>query len=145
MHDFLLALSPTLPTTFTAWFHLTALALAGSVKVFRGSIMQQRARRIDLFGWSIILFDYIFGVALLIGTLWAFYPRLQTEWFDLIVTGALVSVTVWQGLNVWSAPDHRINRAMTQNVPVNENGIPITGDRRQYVRREADRKELVQE
>lgn len=142
MHDILGALSPQLPTTGTAWFHLIAIALAGAVKVFRGSVMHKRARRIDFFGWSIILFDYVFGAVLLIGTLWALCPQLHEEWLDLLATGALVSVAVWQGYTVYAAPDHRINRAMTQNVPVNEYGTPITGDRRKTVRREADRQKV---
>lgn len=142
MHDILAALSPTLPTNTTAWFHLIALALAGWVKIFRGSVMHQRARRIDFFGWSIILFDYIFGAVLLIATMWALYPTSHNEVVDIIATAALVAVAIWQGYTVYAAPDHRINRAMTNTVPVNEHGIPIEGDRRKAVRRESDRQKV---
>ena len=142
VHDILDALTPQLPTTFISWLHILALALAGAVKVFRGAVMQQRARRIDLFGWSIISFDYVFGTALLVGTLWTFYPRLHTEYLDLFVTLTLVSVTLWQGFTVWSAPDHRIDRALTLRTPVREDGTYIGDERRQVVRREADKQML---
>lgn len=112
MHDFLGAFSPHLPTTMTAWFHVLALAVAGFVKLYRGSVMRRRAIRIDTFGWSIIMFDYVFGSALVIGTVWAFYPQLHTEWFDILTTGALVGVAVWQGFMVHWAPNLRLDLAM---------------------------------
>lgn len=87
--------------------------------------MHERARRIDFFGWSIILFDYVFGGVLLIGTLWVFYPGLRTEAFDLLITAALATVALWQGYTVWRAPVHRIDRAIS-----NPDDVPPDGDRR---------------
>lgn len=112
VHDILGALSPQLPTTFFVWYHLLALTVVGVVKLLRGSVMNRRARRIDFFGWSIIMFDYIFGAGLVLATVWAFYPALHTVTFDYAVTTAVLLVSFWQLYTVASAPVHRIDRAM---------------------------------
>jgi hypothetical protein len=143
-------LSPTLPTTLITWFHIVALALVGSVKLFRGIVMQRRARVIDFFGWSIIMFDYVFGTALIIGTLWSFYPGAHHRWFDLMTTGALVIVAIWQGYTIFTASENRLDRALvsTQELTLGEmepgweNGNNIE-ERRKGPRRESDKQMLA--
>jgi polyferredoxin len=133
MNDLLNALQPSYPPSTTEWLHVLAIALAGAVKVFRGSVMHRRARRIDFFGWSIISFDYVFGAVLLIGAMWAFYPHLHTKWFDLSITITLLAVTLWQGYTVYSAPVHRIDRAISPQATTE--WTPEDGERRSGVDR----------
>lgn len=132
-------LAPTFPPSVSSWYHIIAIAVTGAVKVRRGNRMRTQARRIDLFGWSIILFDLVFGGALVLAVVWAFYPILDQRWFDLAVTTAILAVALLQAYTMEIATPHRISLAMSKAPALREDGTPIGEERRQQVRRQADR------
>jgi len=115
---------PNWPVGFDAWLSLLTLINVGQMKIYRGCVMEVRARMIDQLGWSIILFDLVFGILFMLAAIWTLYPELMfTTWmnrFDLI---ALNLITAWQTILIHRATTRRIQRSVGPEIA--HTAVPI--------------------
>lgn len=102
-------ITPHWPHGFDSWYVWVVLIVTGCTKLYRGFLMHRRAPVIDALGWSIILFDYLFGASLVLAAVWTVYPRVRTH--DVVLTSATVVLVIalWQ---VWAI--HRVSHARIQ-------------------------------
>ena len=136
----LTVLAPNWPVGFDQWEGFIAVFLLAYFKLFRGTTMQRRAAFIDRFGWSIILYDYIFFVVFAASILFSLYPTLDaSQWIGRVLLGLLIVVTVWQFIEVKTATPHRIQHAAGPeddgHVPWDLNERRVNPPRRQEDRR----------
>jgi hypothetical protein len=125
-------ITPQWPQGFDAWESVVVLIIIGSFKMDRGRIMHHRARFIDQLGWSIIMFDVVFGGLLLLSIVWAFYPVTSLgPWLPRIGSLLLVATAMWQWRCIRKAPQIRVDHvAAGDTVDQVINGGPVTQDRR---------------
>lgn len=109
LHD----LAPIWPDTAHSWAQLALITGMAVFKLDRGTLMKRRAAYVDRFGASIIAFDLVFGVTLLITAARLLVPRLQGSgvlfWATLV---PLFLVMGWQWLEVRHAARERLHVAM---------------------------------
>lgn len=112
MRDLLEAITPAWPTGFDAWEGFITLLLLAIFKQVRGTLMQHRARYIDRFGWSIILYDYVFAVVFFTSCLFILYPGLNvTPWVGRVLLTLLIMATIWQLTEILRAAPPRVDAA----------------------------------
>ena len=105
-------LSPHWPQGFDAIEAFAVVFTLTCFKIYRGSRMQRRARFIDRFGWSIILFDYAFGLVFFLAFVYTLYPGLHVSvWQSRISLIILLAATIWQAIEIHVAEDRRVQAA----------------------------------
>lgn len=131
-------LLPHVPRGYDAWDSFYVLLAMALFKFYRGRKMQTRAYYIDRFGWSIILFDYVFGTVFTLSTLFACYPGLHVSiWIDRFFLNLLLTVTIWQALEIQTADYERVKAAASG---IGNGSPPYDGtERRSTTRRAEDR------
>lgn len=132
-------LIPTVPDGYNQWAKLIVVFISGVMLLYRGRVMHDHATRIDFFGWSVIIFDTVFGGSMVISSFWRLYPATHTAWIDWIVILSVAMVVTWELIMVRRASHDRIDRALSPDPPRNERGDPIVRDRRRHHRRTEDR------
>jgi hypothetical protein len=111
------SLVPNFPDSYTAWDGLTTLLFLAVFKLFRGTRMKRRSRYVDRMGWSIIIYDLIFGAVFAFASIWTLYPQLYGGvWTDHIVNAILKVITAWQFYETWNAPEPRVEAAISGTV-----------------------------
>lgn len=111
-------ITPDWPVGFDAWLGLLTLINVGQMKVYRGCVMEVRARMIDQLGWSIIVFDWVFGALFLLAAIWTLYPGLMfTTWMNRVDLIALNLITAWQTILIHRATSRRIARSVGPETP----------------------------
>lgn len=132
---------PDLPSTFDQWEAIIALMIVSVAKLMRGWVMCRRSTNIDRFGLSIILFDVIFGSALLITVIWTIWPATAFSiWFTRIISTSVLLVATWQLIEVTRASRVRIHRAVGPVEPFGTDAAAYDGEeRRRYERRSSTR------
>jgi hypothetical protein len=138
-------LIPNWPDSKTAAYMLSALILWGLFKADRARILYRGSSHVDRFGWSIILYDLLFGLLLLWGSFRTLYLSGSDPWWLLIVeTTAILVVTLWQWAEVRLADWQRIKRAVDKQpympslVGLPSVDYPPEQDRRRWYRRHED-------
>jgi hypothetical protein len=132
-------LVPTAPQGFDAWEGVFALAVLGILKLYRARVMKHRSSFVDRFGWSIIIYDVVFGIAAILTMVVSVYPGLSPHiWITRVSTTAVVIVAAWQLFEVRSAGvgrvDAAVSGAMGNATPTNDSGERRMYDRRQETR-----------
>ena len=119
-------LIPHIPRQYDDIEGLYFLIVLTFFKVFRAWSMQRRATYIDRFGWSIILFDYVFGVVFGLSLFYTLYPAFPSSvWVSRIVINALAVSAVWQTVEIYVSSEHRVKSVLEGNEP---NGPPPSYD-----------------
>lgn len=117
------SLSPSLPQGFDGWESLTFLLSLFVLKIVRPTFLKKRSSYVDRFGWSILIFDWLFALIVGISTFYVFYPDQRdwagAIWLNRIMVGMLVISAVWQVIEVIIARPVRVEVAMA-GVPVND-------------------------
>ena len=132
-------LIPAVPHGFGAWEAFLAVALIAVLKLFRARVLKHRSVYVDRFGWSIIIYDVVFGISALIGLTFGLYPGLTPHiYISRIATGAIIVVAAWQLFEVWRADNQRVDAAVSGTVPVAPTPPTDPYDRRKRLRREDD-------
>lgn len=123
---------PTAPSGFDAWEAVATVAVIGILKLYRAYVMKRRSVYVDRFGWSIIVYDFVFGLAALMGFVLAFYPELNPHiWITRISTGSILIMAAWQLLEVHAANDERMDAAVAGTTsPTPSEPTEYTGDNR---------------
>jgi hypothetical protein len=125
-------ITPQWPQGFDGWETVVVLAIVGMFKMDRGRIMHHRARFIDRLGWSIIVFDVVFGGLLLLRILWSLYPETALQpWFPRVGSVVLVSVAMWQWRLVRKAPQVRVDQVAAGDAAATASPVYPEIDRRQ--------------
>jgi hypothetical protein len=110
VHD----LIPDWPAGFDAWEGVLALLVLAVLKLTRATVMRRRATSIDRLGWSILVFDVVFGVVALVAVLRVLYPSIGADlWIGRITTTSLMVVALWQVIEVVTAQPVRIETTMS--------------------------------
>jgi hypothetical protein len=116
-------LVPTLPNGFDEWEGFTLLFALFVLKTVRPVFLKRRSSYVDRFGWSILLFDFIFSVFVGISAFYLLYPEQRTWvgsiWLNRIMIGLLVASALWQVVEVVIARPVRVEVTMA-GVPVND-------------------------
>jgi hypothetical protein len=124
-------LIPTWPIGFDAWEGVLALLVLAVMKLTRATVMKRRATAIDRLGWSILVFDVVFGLVALVAVLRVLYPAIGADlWIGRITTTSLIVVALWQVIEVVTAQPVRIETAMSGPANGYESGSRIGEDRR---------------
>lgn len=106
-------LTPAWPDSFDDQELLVYVLFYALMKSDRGSVMQRRARRIDRFGWSLILFDRVHGAAFFVIAARIMYPEVfGSPWILRVTFAVLIAVTVWNWIEVRMADWQRLDRAV---------------------------------
>ena len=101
--------TPHWPEGFDRWESFVTILLLALFKIDRGTIMRRRAPVIDAFGWSIIIFDWVFGAVFMISVFWTLYPDTRlAPWGTRVTVAALLVVTLWQWAMVRRATQDRV-------------------------------------
>lgn len=142
-------LSPHWPQGFDEIEAFIVILTLTCFKVYRGSRMQRRARYIDRFGWSIILFDYAFGLVFFLAFLYSLYPGLHVSyWQSRLALILLLVVTIWQAVEIHVAADRRVQAAASGDRSLDDSDPPTSyngPDRRSGHERRRDVRRMKEE
>jgi hypothetical protein len=131
-------LIPTFPSGFDAWESLVTAFLIAVLKMYRARVMKHRSVFVDRFGWSIIGYDIIFGIAVLIGVFFTIYPGITPHvWIGRMATTWVLFAVIWQLAELYLASDARVNAAVA-GAPI-DSPPPTGSERRMYDRRQETR------
>ena len=82
------------------------------------------------FGWSIILYDYMFAIVFFVSCLFTLYPSLNvTPWVARVLLTLLIMTTIWQLTELLRASPPRVDAA-AGGVIRNAEWTPDMPDRR---------------
>jgi hypothetical protein len=77
-------------------------------------MMKRRASFVDRLGWSIIVFDLVFGITSLLTVLWVLYPAAEIHpWVGRVAVFTVLVSIIWQWWEIRHAPQPRIELAMS--------------------------------
>jgi len=142
-------LSPHWPQGFDEIEAFVVILTLTCFKVYRGTRMQRRARYIDRFGWSIIIFDYAFGIVFCLSFLYMLYPGLHVSaWQSRITLMLLLAATVWQAFEIHVAEDRRVQAAAAGDRSLDDSDPPTSynePERRSGYERRKDVRKMQEE
>ena len=130
---------PEWPAGFDRWESFIVILALGLFKFYRATVLKRRSHYIDRFGWSIILFDYVFAFVFCVSILFSLYPELRHINISRGMLLLLLGVTIWQAAEVWRADTARVEITVggTNGTPGDD--APPSQERRTHYRRLEDR------